>query len=718
MSISAHLYLCERITRYVFSAGESTMKKILPLLAVSTASAFLSPSIMAAQSNIETDMIEETVIVSSALKKNKAETALPVTVISGEALQQKASNTLGETLASTPGISSASFGPSVGQPIIRGQQGSRVRILQNSTGNVDASSSGADHAVTIEPVLAESIEVLKGPSTLLYGGGAIGGVINVIDNRIPSKSNHGINATLEQRFESAASSSTSVLKIDAGNDHWATHIDAIYRDWDDVEVPVDPIQAEHSDENAEHADHNSIHNSAGRTKSVTAGVSRLFDAGHIGVSVSQLNNQYGIPEGGHIHEEHTDPLAPTITEAHEEDVWIDLQQSRYDMAASYINDGEVLEDFNWHLSYTDYEHTEYEGATAATQYNSSSWEHRLTSNHSLSDNWQGVIGMQNQWREFQALAAHEADFDALVPETRHRANGLFIVESLRLDNWIHELGGRIDSDRYNSQGQNSSNHRFTSLSLSASSIWQFHDYWSTSVALSRSERAPSIDELYANVEGHNIIHGATGTIQLGNEDLSTEISNNIDLSLRLQLDRLYTDITLFYNDFEDYIYLLKTGHNSEHIDIYSYQQQDAVFKGIEISTNIELFESALWGDWELDIFADAIDGKNADGTNVPRLPPYRIGSTFKMHKNNWGSYVSIIHAAAQDKPGLNEDDSDSYTRIDAAVNYMISSSYTDTRLFLRIKNIGNAEIRNATSFLRDVAPEPGRSLEVGARISF
>ena len=704
------------------------MKKSIIAIAITAATPVFMPMAFAEnkkENKNEELPMEEMIITSSALNRKKAETALPVTVISGEELHNKASNTLGETLSATPGIASASFGPSVGQPVIRGQQGNRVRILQNSTGNIDASSSGPDHAVTIEPLLAESIEVLKGPSTLLYGGGAIGGVINVIDNRIPKTGADGVSGAFEQRFDSASEGKTSILKLDGGSDDWAWHVDGLYRGWEDVKVPVDPIAGDHDD----HGDsHNTIHNSGGTTKNITAGFSRIFDEGYLGFSVSHLDNKYGIPEGGHDHGGHAE-----AEEHEEEEVWIDLKQNRYDIAGGYELGLAWAENIQLNLTYTDYEHLEYEGQEVATTYTSNSWENRLEASHSFAEDWTGVIGMQNQRREFQALAGHHdhehegehAAFEgedhgaeALIPETKHSSDGLFWVESYQTGNWIHEFGGRVDVDQYTTDGHVAEDRDFTSLSFSASSIWQFHDNWSTSMALSRSERAPSIDELYSNVEGHDIIHGATGTIQLGNQDLNTEVSNNIDLSLRWSFDRIKGDITLFHNDFSDYIYLLKTDHNADHIDVYTYNQQDATFKGVEVTSNILLSNPSSWAEWDLDVFADAIEGKNADGSYVPRLPPYRLGATLNFHKNNWGSYLRTTYAAAQDNPGLNEDPTDSYTRVDVAVNYSIASAHTDTLLFMRVKNLTNAEIRNATSFLRDVAPEAGRSLELGARVMF
>jgi len=650
----------------------------------------------------------EHVLVSVPLHKKSAETALPVTVLSGDALRRAASSTIGDTLNNSPGLSNASFGPGVGQPVIRGQQGARVTVLQNGTSSGDASNLSADHAVSVEAVLADSIEVLRGPATLLYGGGAIGGVVNILDNRIPTSLEEGVQGGAEYRYDSASDMNTVVGRMDAGSGSMAWHVDALYRDWADLEIPGSAVKGDSDAHEGE------IYNTDGRTKSMTLGGSYHFEDGFFGMAVNRLENEYGIPSGAHEHE-HEDDEEP---EAHEEgDIRLDVEQTRYDAALHWHDPFAGAEVFRGFLSYTDYQHAEIEGSgEIGTLYSNETGEGRLELVHKEIANFHGVFGLQLKFGEFSAIGE-----ESFVPLTDSTELGLFLLEDYHRDAWTFEVGLRLDSVERDPDTNAASAQNFSTLSLSGSILWSVSDSWRLGLALSRAERAPAIEELFSNVEGSGpedwVLHAATGAIELGNADLNSEVSNNLDLTLSWTGNGHFVEATVFYNDFSDYINLTNTGQEVDHSPVLIYAQDDAEFYGVEIESEFYLGELG-GGDITLALFADSIRGTLGNGEDAPRLPPLRISGRLDWSNQNWGFWTRVMNAAEQDRSGENEDTTDGYTRWDLGGDYRLPLAGKELLLFASVKNITDEEIRLSTSFLRDVAPEAGRSLELGIRVEF
>lgn len=662
------------------------------------------------------------VLVSAPLHKSSAETALPVSILHGDRLRDQATGTLGGSLEQTPGIHNASFGPGVGQPVIRGQHGPRVQVLQNGIATADAASVSADHATATEPLLAESVEVLRGPATLLYGGGAIGGVVNVIDNRIPTRPpEKAFSGALEQRHDSASDGNTSVLRLDGGVGSIAWHLSGVYRDWNDLDINGLAFNRKALDDWDE-SSKGVINNSHGRNDTLTAGLSWIFDTGYLGFSVSHANNHYGIPSGGHVHahgEDHDHDHDDDHGHAGHGDIRIDMQYTRYDAAGEWRELGPVLDTLRWRLTYTDYQHHELEGGVRATSFRNETWENRVELSHAEIGGWRGAVGLQLKQRKFAATGE-----EAFVPESRTESAGLFLIEDYRHGHWLHEFGLRVDWDRLDVDGVHGEE-RFTSRSASFSSLWDFAPNWQAGLALSYSQRAPVVEELYANHDRFHwhddhyhfhdpVTHAATQSLELGNPELDRETSRNADLSLRYQGQGFRASVTAFYNDFDDYIYLHNTGFEYEETPVLAYRQQDARFYGLEFDSSIEL------GDFfDLEFYGDAVRGRLDDGTHVPRLPPYRIGSRLRFHSGGFGAYVGYLHGAKQERAGQHEIGTDSYHRIDAGLHYSIGfGGGTELRLFVNGKNLSNKTLRNSSSFLRHYAPEAGRSADIGFRFSF
>lgn len=666
----------------------------------------------------------EHVLVSVPIHKKVSATALSVTLLSGDELRAVATSTIGDTLANRPGLANASFGPAVGQPVIRGQQGPRVSVLQNSLNSADASNVSADHAVSIEPLLADSVEVLRGPATLLYGGGAIGGVVNVIDNRIPIQRLDEASGGIEYRHDSATDLDVTAFRIDTGHGDVAFHFDGLYRDWNNLDIPADAIDEAaldslheghaHGDEERDNT-RGYVDNTAGRTKNITVGGSVFFDGGLFGLAVSRLENRYGIPPAGHGHHDHS-----ATGDAHSDGgVVLDVEQTRYDSRLQIDDPLAGIHSLQWLLSYTDYQHDELEpDGEVGTAFKNNSWQSRLEITHEPVLGWHGVVGLQ--WRNGEFSATGEESF---IPKTDSNSVGMFVVEGFDVGDWTYELGLRLDQDRLAPSSTVARNESFNSISLSASVLWQITEQWQASVAWSHAERAPVAEELFSNVEidpgDEYVVHGATQSIEIGNPDLDTERSSNIDFKLGWQGERASVNATAFYNDFSDYIYLQNTGIEQDELPVLMYQQQNTRFKGVEFETQLSLLASSL-GQLSLSFFGDSIRGEFDRGGDVPRLPPYRLGSKLNYQYGNWSSFISVIDAAKQDNPGLHETETEGYTRWDLGLDYRIPSLTANGSLLLFVKanNISDEEIRLSTSFLRNFAPEAGRSVVAGLRYSF
>lgn len=700
---------------------------------------FMPLALAVASANVAAQSLPiEHVLVSAPLQKQEAETALPVTVLTGDDLRRAARASIGDTLGDIPGLANASFGPGVGQPVIRGQQGPRVTVLQNGTSSADASAVSADHAVAVETLLADSIEVLRGPATMLYGAGAIGGVVNVIDSRIPRQRIDGVEGGAEMRHDSASDMDTGVLRLDAGSGNFAFHVDALHRDWNNLNIPGLAAR-EHEDDHAEqeeedHAEEELettdgyIDNTGGRTRALTLGSSYHFDRGLVGFAVSRLENDYGIPAGAHGHhdeehgeehdEDHEDgPGGDRGSDEEEGGIRLDVEQTRYDLAFELVEPLPGFESLRSTVTYTDYEHAEIEGdGEVGTRYSNETWETRIELVHAEVAGFRGALGLQARVGEFSALGE-----EAFIPVTDSRDLGLFLIEDWRTDNWIFEAGLRLDRDERDPEAASTGTQDFTSLSVSGSAIWNAGEDWQLRLYLARSERAPSIEELFSNVDGSGpedwIEHAATAAIELGDPDLDTEVSRNIDLSLHWHNGNKDLEVTFYYNDFADYITLMNTGLEVDELPVLAYVQEDAEFYGVEVNGQFGLGNFA-GGEFRLGVFADVTRGKLDSGDFVPRLPPRRMGGRLSWGNDALELWTRVVDVSSQDRAGVNEEPTNGYTRWDLGADYRLPLSASELTLFIAARNLADEDIRLSTSFLRDVAPEAGRSFEAGLRYLF
>jgi iron complex outermembrane receptor protein len=713
------------------------MKRLLSI-AVAAASANLPLSALAE------DRTMEHVIVSVPIHKQEADTALPVTLITGDELRRQAAATIGETLGNRAGITNSTYGPAVGRPVIRGQQGPRAITLQNNILSADVSSLSPDHAVAVEALLAESIEVLRGPATLLYGGGAIGGVVNVIDNRIPRAPIDGVQGAVEYRYDDASAMDSGTAKLEGGNGHFAFHLSGTLRETDDVDIPgfaIDEKALEQQEELLGHHDEEgheeeALENTKGfmantdsGTDVITGGFSFHFGEGSLaGFSASRIESEYGLPPGTHEHDheeehgqdedDHEDEHEDHADEEEgEEFIRIDMEQARYDAILQLEQPTEWIDTVRGFMTYTDYEHKELEGTEVGTLFARETWETRVEVVYDALVGTEAVVGLQVRADEFEATGA-----EGYVPKTDSSEIGLFLIEDFHRDAWTYEAGLRVDLMERDPDTQSTGKEDFSSVSVSGSALWQFSDNWQAGISLSRSARAPATEELFANTEAIDleelVTHPATGVIEVGDAGLDEEVSLNVDLALQWHAGRSWAEVSLFYNSFEDYIFLMNSGEDVDEVSVYLYEQEDADFVGLELESNFHLTDLGN-GALFLGIRGDIISGEFDNSGDVPRLPPMRIGGKLSWTGDAFSTWVSVLNASDQQDSGNFETETDGYTRWDLGADYRFSvTDDSDLLVFMKWKNIGDEEIRLSTSFLRNYAPETGESIEAGIRYTF
>ncbi|UTA48456.1 TonB-dependent receptor [Simiduia sp. 21SJ11W-1] len=650
--------------------------------------------------------LEEVVVTASPFAKTGDTLTQPASVLTGEALRRKAAATLGESLQQEPGISSASFGPGVGAPVIRGQSANRVKVMQDHLGTGDAASSSPDHANTVEPLLADRIEVLRGPATLRYGNNAIGGVVNVLDNRIPAAPIDGIEGAAEVRYQSVNEQQTGVGFIQGGNGQWAWHLNGVTSTGKDVRIPGEAhhhsVHEEEDEAEAEAEAHGLIENTDREAHSYSLGTAFHYDAGFIGLAVAQSGNNYGIPPGAHEHHEEDDHADHDEEHEHgEEFIRIDMEQTRYDLKGEHnLGDGWASK-ITYRLGYTDYEHAELEGHEVGTRFTNKAWEGRAELIHSAGDQHRGALGMQYQLRDYAAIGD-----EAFIPRSDIENLGAFTLQEYTSGQWVLELGLRAEHADIAPDGLKAQS--FNTFSASGAAHWHLTDESHLTFGLARAERAPAVEELFANGP-----HLAEQNYILGNDDLSPETSNNLELAYHYE-GPLHLQVNLFNNQIDNFIYKANTGAELEELPVYQFSQQDARFYGAEATLGLPFAQH-----WEISLTGDTVRAELDDGTDVPRITPARIGLALSYGDEHWNAELRTTQVSEQRHPGEGELAVDGYTRVDLSASRAFDVGAEQALLvFLRGNNLANAEIRNANSFLRAYAPEPGRSLELGLRFSF
>lgn len=683
--------------------------------------------------------LDRIVIKAIPLGGTTLESALPVDVLAGETLNDRTESTLGETLQFVPGIHSTYFGPGAGRPVIRGQGGNRVRITEDGLSSLDASALSPDHAVSVEPLLIDRIEILRGPANLLYGSTASGGVVNLIDNRIPEQ-RQDFSGAVELRGNTVADERTGAARIDGGVGAFQFHVSGFARETDDYEVPGFALSADEraeldEDELAE-LERGTLENSAQESDGATIGFSFVDDWGFAGVSYKVFDTFYGIPSGGHAHEHEGDhdhgdglfgikSLAGGVLddddhdhdddhehgEEEEEIISIDLEQERWDFRSGLINPFEGLDELRFSLATNDYFHTEFEGDEVGTTYDIEATEFRTEARLSPIGRFSSVVGLQ--YEDNQLVSIGE---EAFVPPGTTESLGIFALGEYDLDPFTLQAGIRWQDDEIQldegiaMDGINSRN--FRGLSWSLGGIWDFAEQWQASLNWQRSIRSPGQEELFSNGP-----HIATQAFEIGDPNLDKEESNNFDLGLHRYAGNFHFRANVFYNKIDDYIYLMPTGAEEDELPVQIWTQDDVDFTGFEVEASY-LFEDTAIGDIEWRLFTDVVNADLDGPGNLARISPARVGLALDWHLSNWRATVNYTRVSKQDEVATFETETDGYNMVSANLAYLLRFGRTEAELFLRGTNLTNETQRVHTSFLKEFAPLPGRNITGGVRVWF
>ena len=641
--------------------------------------------------------LEEVVVTATPLNTNPLKTAQPITVMTGEDLIRDVSTSIGETVANQPGVSSTYYGPVASRPVIRGLGGYRVQMLNDGLGSMDASNISEDHAVTIEAALADRIEILRGPAALLYGSGGSGGVINVVNGRLPEAApDEPFELTAEVRGDTALDERTGVAAVGGKAGDLFFHVDGYSRETDDVSIPGDQTsrrlreQLEASGGEILEG-HGTVPNTASDSSGVGGGVTWFGSNGSLGVSADRFDTNYG--------------LAP------EEEAFIDMQQDRYDLKGRLDFAGETVQALRVRAGYVDYTHTEFEGpGEPGTIFFNTMYEARASLDHSFGEGWRGTAGVQYAHQDFEALGE-----EAFIPPSITKTLGLFGVESRDIGDWTLEGGLRYDSQKITPDAASGlPDYDENAFNVSIGAVRRFAERNALSVNFTRTERHPQASELYADG-----FHAAIFRVEVGDPTLGKETGYTLDVALRGTGDGIQWKFGTFFNRYQDYIFIAPTGEidPAEGVPIFAYQQEDTDLYGVEAELGFP-FEAVSTGDLTLLVMGDYVRGEVRGGGDLPAMPPYRIGLglDYDLERLHIGWETSWY--GEQDKVASNELPTDGYTLMSLETSYSWAVGQGELFAFLRGTNLLDEEARQHTSPLKDIVPLPGRSLHMGIRLEF
>lgn len=619
---------------------------------------------------------------------------VPVSVLGGRELSLRRQGTLGETLNGIPGVTATQFGPNASRPIIRGLDGERVRIMQNGVGILDASSLSFDHAVGVDPLIIEQIDVVRGPAALLYGGSAMGGVVNAIDHRIPKESLNGYTGRAESRFGGPDNTRNGAAVVDVGNGLFALHADVYSRETSNLEIPGYAISKRKSLVDGIARDSrgkDKLNNSSALANGGALGASWTFDTGYLGISYADSNNHYG-----------------TVAE---ENVRINMENKRTELAGEVRELKGPVQKVKVRMAYTDYQHVEVESGVVGTTFKNRGLQGSLEATHIPLAGLNGVVGYQFQNTRFQALGE-----EAFVPSVTTVDQGAYLYEEYAIDKHKVTFGGRFGDTSVDSHVDEkftqANSKRFNPNSFALGGLYTIDESWSVTTNLSHNERAPSYFELYANGP-----HIATGQVEVGNSNLSKERSNGIDAQLKWKSGGHSVTLGAYATKFKNFIGLFNTGNevpvDGELLPEAEFRAVPALFKGLELEGKF-----ALNDEWTLKMRGDYVHAKDTRNNQyLPRISPLRLGGGLDYRLGNWNARVDVLHAFKQNNVAENELKTNAYTNVSALVAYKLPVKY-HVELFAKANNLLNEEIREHASFLKDIAPAGARAVLVGARADF
>ena len=654
-------------------------------------SAFASP-VYAQSAPLATDdavVVPKIIVTATPFGQSEKDQILsPTKILAGDELRDKLGSTLGETLSQELGVSASAFGAGASRPIIRGMEGTRVKMLENGMGVADVSGLSNDHAVSADGATARQIEILRGPAALLYGSGAIGGLVNVVNERIPTALEDHIGGQAEVRYSTVDKGRNGSASVDGSVGSIGFHADGNARRADDYAIPGNRVRGDSTSESGR------LRRSFTEQESVGAGVSKVGQWGHAGVSVSRMSNLYGIPTFE----------APRV----------DMQQTRYDVDSLFKGPMTGLEQIRFKLGYTDYQHEELNDENEPEiRYTNRAFESRLEATHKPVAGWRGTFGLQTKHANFAGKAT-EGGPDT-VPATHSDTVAAFLVEERTFGKVRINAGARAESVKR--APESGASRKFDLGSYSVGAMLDLAPGYSLGTTVSVAQRAPTTEELYSSGP-----HEATETFDIGNPDFKKETSRNIELSLQKTEGLLGWKGNLFLNKVKDYVYgningvrVDEEGNPGDELSQRIFEQADASIRGAEA----ELSWNQHGQGWLGRVFADTARGKLDRGGNLPLQSATRFGGELGYRSATVRAGVSVIRAQEQDRlAAFEENITPGYTQLNANLSYKQRFGKHDVTWFLLAKNLLDRDIRLSTSVLRDIAPLPGRNFVFGARTKF
>lgn len=662
-----------------------------------------SPLVLAQQ---ETSLGEVTV---SATGMAAGDMATPVQVLGEEELRLRRAATLGETLAAEPGINASHFGAGASRPVIRGMDGARVSILSDGSELLDASTISPDHAVTTEPLLASQIEVLRGPSALLYSPGAMGGVVNVLDGKIPTRvPEKGVEGSAEVQAGTAAGMSagafslTTATPLKNDNGQLVLHAEGVARNAGDYRVGSGWGQ-------------NKVPGSFSRGNTGSVGLSWVGSQGYLGLAYTRQQAKYGLPghqhsfEGCHAHGDHLhcgdhghDGEGHDHDHAESSSVpVVDLTSERWDLRGEWRKPTAGIAALRVRGGLTNYRHDEIEDGSVATQFRNKAHDLRLEMEHEPIVGWRGTLGLQTLKRRFSATGE-----EAYVQPTDTQRNSLYLLEEYRWQDWSFQGALRHDRQRVEAELSNERrSHSATSASLGT--VWKFQTGYSATASFTSGSRMPTAEEMFANG-----LHMATATYEIGNPNLSRERSQALDLGLAKTAGDTSWKLNAYHYRIKGYIYGA-TLDAHEGLQLLQYTQGDARFTGWEAKLTQRLNR-----DLSVTVFGDGVRARLEDGSALPRIPALRAGLRVNARVAKWDAFAEWTQVLRQNRTAQYETQTAGYGMLNLGASYQWQSCGNQWQLYVKGQNLTNRLAYAATSFIKTAAPLTGRNLVVGLRMDF
>ena len=676
------------------------------------------PKPSAESSGAAAEALAPVVVTANPIGSNLFELATPTTVLSGQGLRRKMQPTLGETLAEEVGVTSTYFGPNSSRPIIRGLGEDRIVVLQNGVSVLDASSISPDHAVALEPLLMDRVEIVRGPAAVMYGGNAVGGVVNVSDGRIAQEGlAKPVTGAAELRYDSVSSERAGAARLDVGNERFVLHADGFARKTDDLRIPGDAWTANEQALRGAPGPSGRLPNSSGNWDGGAVAGSAILDNGYVGAAYSNYASRYG--------------------SVADDNVRIRLDMNRFDFAGELRDLGGAARALKWKLGYTDYQHQEIEDGVVGTTFKNKGWDGRAEFLHGALGPLTGAVGIQFTDVRFSALGA-----EAFLPTTKTNQFAGFVYEELTAGALKLSAGARVsrvqaDADAFAAAGLPADSRTFTPLSGALGGSWSFARQYAIATNVSYTERAPTYQELYADGP-----HLATNAFEIGNRDLGVEKSLAFDAGVRKTAGSWTGYVGYFYNRFTNFVALVPTvdpatGQSlfrdaddrtvpatadpttlAAPIPQYAFVPIPATFQGFEAEGRVPVWAHE-GRSVALDLRADYTRARDRDnGDPLPRIPPLRVGGALVYGAGDLTARVDALWARAQNDAAPGEQPTDGYTLVNASVAYKLRALGLGWEAFMRGTNLLNETIRYSTSFLKEIAPTGARAVMVGVRGTF